>query len=334
MEQRKLGDGTVVSRIGFGTMTFGAESDERTAYDMLEAFAESGGTLIDTADVYSDGVAETWLGNWLRTTGFDRSDLVIVTKGRFPAGGLKDAGLSTRYLSAALDASLRRLGLDQVDVYLAHGPDDRTSMEELAGFLADAVASGRARSVGVSNFPGWQLAKLAVLLGERGERLSTHEPQYNLLARETEWEVIPAALDAGIPAIVWGPLGAGWLTGKYRRADGPLPGSRLGDDPGRGVEAWDRRGTQRTWAIVAELGAVAEELEMTPAQAALAWVTDRPGVAAAVVGARTADQLRETLPAAGVHIPPELQSRLDTVSEPLTPDYPYGYIAEWSPITS
>jgi aryl-alcohol dehydrogenase-like predicted oxidoreductase len=335
MEQRDLGQGVSTSRLALGTMTFGAESDEATAYQILDAFVAAGGTLIDTADVYSDGVAERWVGRWLRRRPDLRDQLVVVTKGRFPVTGQPGASLSRAYLRTALEASLRRLDVDHVDVYLAHGPDRATPLEELAAFFAEAVATGKARHVGVSNLLGWQIAKLTALLERQGgPRLVTHQPQYSLLTREIEWEVLPAAQDAGISAIVWGPLAAGWLTGKYQRDTPPPQGSRLGDDPNRGLEAWDRRATERTWTIIDRLTAVAAELGLSPAVAALAWVADRPGVGAAIVGARTVEQLHATLPAASLHLPDDATVALDEISAQPPPDYPYGYAEEYSVVTS
>jgi aryl-alcohol dehydrogenase-like predicted oxidoreductase len=275
------------------------------------------------------------VGRWLRRHPEVRDRVVVVTKGRFPMTGQPGASLSRAYLRTALEASLRRLDADHVDVYLVHGPDRTTPMEELATFFAEAVATGKARHVGVSNLPGWQIAKLAALLEHQGgPRLVTHQPQYNLLAREVEWEVLPAARDAGIDAIVWGPLASGWLTGKYQRDTPPPEGSRLGDDPDRGLEAWARRATERTWTILDRLSAVAGELGVSPAVAALAWVADRPGVGAGIVGARTAAQLQATLPAASLHLPDEATAALDTVSAQTPPDYPYAYVEEWSAVTS
>ena len=335
MEQRDLGQDVAVSRIALGTMTFGAESDEGAAGGILDTFVDAGGTVIDTADVYSDGIAEEWIGRWLRLHPGVRDRVILVTKGRFPVTGQPGASLSSAYLHTALDASLRRLDVDYVDVYLAHGPDRSTRMEDLGWFFAEIVATGKARHVGVSNLPGWQLAKLSTLLeGQGGPRLVTHQPQYNLLAREVEWEVLPAARDAGIDAIVWGPLGSGWLTGKYQRDSRPPEGSRLGDDPDRGVESWSRRANERTWAILDRLTEVAGELGVSRAVVALAWVADRPGVASAIVGARTAEQLRETLAAASVHLPEPAAAALDEVSAPPLPDYPYSFVEEWSDVVS
>ena len=322
-----------VSRIGLGTMTFGAESDEPEAQRILDVFVAGGGTVIDTADVYADGESERILGRWLSNSGGARDRLIIATKGRFPMKGQPGASLRKHYLHAALDASLQRLGLDSVDVYLAHGPDRSTPLEELVEFFADAVAAGKARFVGVSNLPGWQIAKVGMLARVADVPLVWHQPQYSLLAREVEWEVMPAAVDANQEAIVWGPLAAGWLTGKYSRERRPTGASRLGENPDRGVEAWGRRGTERTWTIVDRLREVATQRDLTPAQAALAWVSDRPGVVSALVGARHAAQLDETLPAGDVHLDAEATAALDRVSEPATPDYPYRLIEEFAVMT-
>jgi len=330
MELRRLGEhGPEVSRLALGAMTFGAESDEKTTYEILDVFVEAGGTLVDTADVYSDGVSEELVGRWLRSREGVGDRVVLATKGRFPVTGQPGAGLSAAYLRGALDASLRRLGVERVDLYQTHGPDDRVGVEELAGFFTEAVAAGKVGSVGVSNLPGWQLTRLVHLLREAGAPpLVSHQPQYNLLAREVEWEVLPAAIEAGIGAIVWGPLAAGWLTGKYRRDSRPGAGTRLGDNPTRGNEDWDRRGTEHTWTVLDRLRSVAEDAGVSMGQAAIAWVADRPGVTSAIVGARTADQLRQTLPAGDLHLDAAATAALDEVSAPATPDYPYGTMAE------
>jgi aryl-alcohol dehydrogenase-like predicted oxidoreductase len=328
MPLRELGQsGAQVSRIGLGTMTFGAESDEGASRVILDEFVDAGGTLVDTADVYSDGVSEEWIGRWLRDRPGVRERIFLATKGRFPITDQPGASLRPEYLRRALDASLRRLGVDHVDLYQAHAPDEHTSMEELADFFAEAVESGKTRYVGVSNLPGWQTAKLAEILRSRGgPPLASHQPQYNLLSREAEWEVVPAALDAGVGLIVWAPLASGWLTGKYRRDAAPAAGTRLGEDPSRGVEAWDKRATDRTWAVLDRLHAAAQKYGRPPAQIAVAWVADRPAVSSAIVGARTVEQLRDVLPAAELSLDAATAEALDEVSAPQTPDYPYGFI--------
>ncbi|GAB1646527.1 aldo/keto reductase [Krasilnikovia sp. MM14-A1259] len=332
MELRKLGaDGPVVSRLALGCMTFGQEADEEAAYAILDAFVEAGGTLIDNADVYVDGRSEEILGRWIRDRPQHRETLVIASKGRFPVTGQPDAGLSRAYLHRALDASLRRLGVDRIDIYQAHGPDPRVALEEFAEFAVEATMAGKVAHIGVSNFTGWQTALIhSELLRSGGAAPISLQPQYSLLVREPEWEQIPAVQALNMGTMVWGPLGAGWLTGKYRRdADAPS-GSRLGDDPNRGLEAFSRRGTERNWHIVEALADVAAQHGLTSTHAALAWVMDRPGITAALVGARTADQLRTSLQAADLHLDPAAMEVLTKVSEPPTPDYPYTFLTEIS----
>lgn len=330
MEHRPALQGALsLSRIGLGTMTFGAEADEATSHALLDTYLDAGGTLIDTADVYSDGVSEQIIGRWLAADPGRRDRVLLATKGRMPMPDQPGASLSKDYLHTALRASLARLGVDHVDLYQSHGPDLHTPMTELAEFFAEAHDAGLIRAAGVSNLPGWQIATLATLADQgRGPRLATHQPQYNLLSREVEWEVLPAARAWGVPALVWGPLAAGWLTGKYRRDQPPPKDSRLGDDPDRGLEAWTRRATKRTWAIIEKLVAVAEGRGVTPAQAALAWVADRPGVGSALIGARRVEQLHESLAAADLHLDRAAAEQLDAVSAPPTPDYPYGLLAD------
>ncbi|MEV0715097.1 aldo/keto reductase [Asanoa sp. NPDC050611] len=235
MRYRRLGStGTIVSTLCLGTMTFGAETDEAGSHAQLDRFVEAGGNFLDTADVYSRGVSEQIIGRWLRARPGVRDRLVIATKGRFPMGDdVNDAGLSRTHLSRALDASLARLGVDTIDLYQAHAWDPLTPIEETLRFYDDAVRAGKIRYVGVSNFVGWQLQK-AVLLARFGglPPIVTLQPQYNLLARDIEHEVVPVCLNEGIGILPWSPLGGGWLTGKYRRDEVPTGATRLGENPG------------------------------------------------------------------------------------------------------
>ncbi len=321
--------GLEVSVLGLGTMTFGAEADEAASHRILDAFVDAGGTLIDSADVYSDGRAEEILGSWLAARPAVRQRVRIATKGRFAVSGQPGASLRADYLRGALDASLRRTGLDAVDLYQVHGPDRTTPLEETAAFFAGALESGRVGFVGVSNLPGWQIAALAAMVDD--PRLVSHQVQYNLLAREVEWEVLPAAAHAGLDCLAWGPLGSGWLTGKYRRGERPTGATRLGEDPGRGVEAWDRRGTERTWALLDVLDGAAARLGRTPADLALSWLTGRPGVACALVGARTAEQLTQVVDGWHGALDDGTRAELDAASRPPVPDYPYGFLDEVDP---
>jgi aryl-alcohol dehydrogenase (NADP+) len=310
-------------------MTFGVETDEAGAHRQLDRFLKAGGTLVDTADVYGGGRSEEIIGRWFASRPADLTDpVVLATKGRFAPGddhSPNGAGLSARHLARALDASLRRLGLDSVDLYQVHAFDPLTPMEETLRTLDQAIQAGKIRYYGLSNFTGWQLTKavhLARALNLAGP--VTLQPQYSLLAREIEWEIVPAAMDAGLGLLPWSPLGGGWLSGKYRRDQRPADATRLGEDPDRGMEAYDRRGTERNWAVIEAVQKIAEERDVSMAEIALAWVTDRPAVTSTILGARTLEQLETNLRAAGLHLTEAERAALDAASDPHPVDYPYG----------
>ncbi|MFI8349484.1 aldo/keto reductase [Streptomyces sp. NPDC085596] len=316
MEQRHLGrTGLRVSRIGLGTLTWGRDTEEHDAADMLKAFWEAGGTLVDTADVYGDGGAEYLLGQL--TDGLvPREDLVISTK----AGSVPDlerrADGSRGHLLAALDASLERLGTDHVDLWHIHCHDPDTPLEETLQALDLAVSSGRARYAGVSNFCGWQLAKAATWqLAAPGTRtrLAGTQLEYSLLQRGAEREVLPAALDLGIGLLPSSPLGRGVLTGKYR---GGVPSDSRGASEHMApfVEPYLDDTASR---IVDAVTTAADGLAVTPLQVALAWVRDRPGVTAPIVGARNARQLAAALSVEALSLPDEICRALDDVSAPV-----------------
>lgn len=329
MEYRSLGrSGCVVSSFCLGTMTFGAETDEAGAITQLDAFVAAGGTFIDTADVYADTASEEIIGRWLNSAPTDvREQVVIATKARFPTGdGPNDVGLSRRHLSTALDASLRRLQLDTIDLFQVHAWDPLTPLEETLRFLDDAVTAGKIRYVGLSNFTGWQLQRAVDLAGFHGWSMPvTLQPHYNLLGRELEWEIVPACAANGLGILPWSPLAGGWLTGKYRPEERPTGASRLGEDPHRGLEAYDRRSSeQRTWDVIEAVRTVAEGRGVSMAQVALAWVVDRPQVSSVLLGARTQEQLADDLGAADLHLDEEETALLDRVSDPGAAGYPYG----------
>ena len=273
-------------------------------------------------------MSEEIIGRWLgRQSAEVRGRVVLATKGRFPMGdGPNDAGLSRRHLRDALDASLRRLGVDAVDLYQLHGFDPHSPLEETLRFLDDAVTAGKILYVGLSNYTGWQVQKFADLADFRGlARPVTLQPQYNLLVREIEWEIVPACESTGLGLLPWSPLGGGWLTGKYTRDARPTGATRLGENPERGVEAYDRRsGVERTWDVIDAVEDIAESRGASMAQVALAWLVDRPRVTSVILGARTLEQLEDNLGAAELHLTPEETARLDDVSDPAPADYPYG----------
>jgi aryl-alcohol dehydrogenase-like predicted oxidoreductase len=218
------------------------------------------------------------------------------------------------------------LGVSSVDLYQVHAWDPLTPVEETLAFLDNAVRSGKVRYIGLSNFTGWQIQKAVDVADHRGlTRPITVQPQYNLLVREIEWEIMPVCLSEGLGLLPWSPLGGGWLTGKYRRDQRPKGATRLGENPERGVEAYDRRsGHERTWTVVEAVQDVATERGVSMAQVALAWLGDRSAVASVILGARTLDQLDDNLAAANLHLTEDEIARLDAASDPGAADYPYG----------
>ena len=325
MEYRTLGaSGAVVSTYALGTMTFGNETDEAGAHAQLDRYVEAGGNFVDTADVYTAGVSEEIVGRWLAKKS---ADVVLATKGRFPTGdGPNDVGTSRRHLRKALEASLQRLGVDHIDLYQLHAWDPVTPLEETLSFLEDAVRAGKISYGGLSNFTGWQLQKACDLIEHRGwSPLVTLQPQYNLLVREIEWEIVPAAQENGLGLLPWSPLGGGWLTGKYSFDEEPAGATRLGENPDRGVESWYRRSrNQRVRDVVDAVREIAEARGISMAQVALAWLVDRPAITSVILGARTLEQLDDNLAAADLHLTPEETAKLDEASDPGAADYPYG----------
>jgi aryl-alcohol dehydrogenase-like predicted oxidoreductase len=328
MDYRRLGgSGTVVTAYCLGTMTFGAESDEATSHRLLDDYFASGGNFIDTADVYSSGVSEEIIGRWLKARPTEAKRAVIATKGRFPMGAPpNDTGLSRRHLRQALEDSLRRLGVEHVDLYQMHAWDALTPIEETLRFLDDAVAAGKISYYGFSNYVGWHIAKAVEIARARDyTRPVTLQPQYNLLVRDIELEIVDACLDAGMGLLPWSPLAGGWLTGKYKRDTLPTGATRLGENPQRGMEAFDARNAQeRTWAVIGAVEEIARARGVSMAQVALAWTAQRPAVTSVILGARTPEQLADNLGAAKVTLTAEEMQRLDEVSAPRPADYPYG----------
>jgi aryl-alcohol dehydrogenase-like predicted oxidoreductase len=329
MDYRTLGrSGCSVSTLALGTMTFGKETDEAGAHEQLDTFVAAGGNLVDTADVYNAGTSEEMIGRWLSDRPADvRDRVVLATKGRFPTGeDVNDLGLSRRHLQRALDASLTRLGVDCVDLYQVHSWDPVTPLEETLETLDGFVRTGKVRYVGLSNYTGWQVQKTVALAREHGWSVPvTLQPQYNLLVREIEWEIVPACLDAGLGLLPWSPLGGGWLTGKYTRDERPTGSTRLGEDPDRGVEAYDRRSArERTWDVVDAVREIADQRGVSMAQVALAWLAARPAVTSVILGARTTEQLEDNLAAADVTLDDKEVAALDQASDPGAADYPYG----------
>ncbi|RYE07350.1 MAG: aldo/keto reductase [Hyphomicrobiales bacterium] len=328
MELRRLGNsGAIVTAWCLGTMTFGKEADEANSFAIMDAYVAAGGNFIDTADVYSNGISEEIVGRWLKARPTEAAQAVVASKGRFPTGpGPNDIGLSRRHLGVALDASLKRLGVERIDLYQMHAWDATTPVEETLRFLDDAVKAGKIAYYGFSNYLGWQVTKAAHTALRLGLNAPvTLQPQYNLLMRDVELEVVPAALDAGIGLLPWSPLGGGWLTGKYKRDQFPTGATRLGEDPKRGGEAYEPRAAQeRTWRVLEALEAAATARGVSMAEMALGWLVDRPSVTSVILGARTVAQLEENLRAASVKLSADEIAALDAASAPDITDYPYG----------
>ncbi|MFD5703687.1 aldo/keto reductase [Streptomyces lasiicapitis] len=315
MEQRHLGrTGLRVSRIGLGTLTWG-HMDENDAADLVKVFWEAGGTLVDTADVYGDGEAEYLLGRMVERL-VPRRDLVIATKAGSVPDPYRRFDGSRGHLLSALDASLARLGTDHVDLWQIHAFDPETPLEETLQALDIAVSSGRARYAGVSNFSGWQLAKAATWqLAAAGTRtrVASTQMEYSLLQRGIEREVLPAAVDLGVGLLPSSPLGRGVLTGKYRHAT-PADSRGASEQFAPFVAPYLDDAASR---VVDAVSIAADGLAVTPLQVALAWVRDRPGVTAPIIGARNAQQLTAALSVETLSLPDEICQALDDVSAPV-----------------
>ena len=314
MQMRRVGTtGLEVSALALGTMTWSRDTDEEEAGEQLDLFLDSGGTLIDTAASYADGGAETLLGSLLGES-VARSDVQIVTKAgirRTAQGGVIDASRDS--LLDTLDASLERLDTDHVDLFLVHVFDPQTPLDETLHALEIAVNSGRARYVGVSNFPAWATAAMASKATGRPSLAAT-QMEYSLLQRGIEREVVPAAQALGLGILAWSPLGRGVLTGKYRSA---IPAdSRAGSDHLAGfVEPYL---TDRAGVMVDAVCTAADGLGVSPLEVALGWVLAQDHIASAIVGARTAAQLTASLAAAESRLPPAIVTALSEVTEPHT----------------
>ncbi len=310
MELRRAGhSGLLVSSLGLGTMTWGRDTDEHEAAEQLSLFLDAGGTLIDTAASYGDGAAEALLGSLLAEV--DRREVVLCSKSgvrRTSRGSRVDASRAT--LLDTLDESLAALGTDHLDLWLVQSPDPSIPPAETISALRHAVATGRTRYAGLSNHPAWYLGYASASLADDATGLAAVEVEYSLLQREIEREVIPAARTLGTGVLAWSPLGRGVLTGKYRST---IPAdSRAASPHLRGfVEPYL---TDRAHGIVEAVATAADGLGRTTLEVALAWARDAPGVSSAIVGARTAAQLRGVLSSTDLELPDAIRRALDDVS--------------------
>jgi aryl-alcohol dehydrogenase-like predicted oxidoreductase len=323
VEYRQLGrTGIRVSELCLGAMTFGREADPPASRAIVDRFLDAGGNFIDTADVYSAGVSEEITG---RALGKRRDDTVLATKVRFAMGeGPNDVGASRRRVRAGIEASLRRLGTEWVDLYQIHCWDARTPLEETLSTLDDLVREGKVRYLGASNYTGWQLAKaLGLSARHEWEPFACLQPEYSLVSRGAERELLPLCREEGLGVIPWSPLAGGLLTGKYRSdADTPEGTRAAEDEEGTSIRY---RMDDRAWAIVDAVGKVAAETGKTPAQIALNWVLHRRGVTSPIIGARTVAQLDDNLGATGWELDDEPRRALTSASAERL-GYPYEFV--------
>ncbi len=331
MEYRQLGgSGLMVPALSFGTGTFGGSneffkawgtSDVAEATRLVDICLEAGLNMFDSADIYSAGMAEEILGRAIKGR---RQQVIISTKGTFRNGqGPNDVGSSRFHLMQAVDASLKRLGTDWIDLYQLHGFDAMTPLEEVLGTLDDLVTAGKIRYIGCSNFSGWHLMKSLATSDRHGwARYVCHQAYYSLIGREYEWELMPLALDQKVGAVVWSPLGWGRLTGKIRRGQ-PLPkDSRLQSKVV--IDIGPPVGDEYLYTVVDALDEVARQTHKTVPQVALNWVLHRPSVANVIIGARNEEQLRQNLGAIGWKLTAEQVALLDKASA-TTLAYPYWH---------
>ena len=328
MEYNRLGhSGLRVPALSFGTGTFGGANDFFKAWGTTDAAGASrlidicldhGVSLFDTADVYSAGLAEQILGEAIKGK---RNRALISTKATFPMGdGPNDYGSSRQHLLEATEGSLRRLGIETIDLLQLHGQDYNTPVEETLSTLDQLVRAGKVRYIGCSNFSGWHLMKSLAASDRYGyPRYVAHQAYYSLLNRDYEWELMPLGRDQGVGAVVWSPLGWGKLTGKIRRGQPAQPGTRAHTIPDTGP----RYDEARLFAIVDALDALSKETGKTIPQVALNWLLSRPTVASLIIGARNEEQLRENIGAVGWSLTPEQVAKLDAASD-VEPAYRSG----------
>ncbi len=310
MDYRRMGrSGLKVSEICLGTMTFGHGTDQAEAERIVATAFDAGVMFFDTADGYSDGQSETMLG---RALGKRRREAVIATKVFNPmGGGPNDSGMSRAHIMQAVEDSLRRIGTDYLDLYYIHHVDTQTPLEEMLRVFDDLVRQGKVRYTGCSNYEAWRLMEAVWLSDSNGwARFEAYQPQYSLVVRDIEEELVPACALKGIGIVVWAPLAGGYLSGKYQPGQQSVAGARSAENWAFPTRFFHPDHT----TVLTEQLAVARDLNRTPAQVAVRWALDQPHVTSAIVGARTAAQLRDTLAAAGWRLPDAARARLDTVS--------------------
>lgn len=334
MQYKQLGKaGIFTTDITLGTMTFGDPrskgTDQAEAEKIIHAYLDAGGNHLDTANVYNAGKSEEIIAHALKNR---RRDVIVATKVNFPVEeGPNLKGLSRYNIISSVEDSLRRLAMDHVDLLYMHAQDVHTPIEESLRAFDDLVRQGKVRYIGVSNFQAWRLMKaLAVSESRLLERFVAAQYQYSLVKRDIEFEYFSLFEEEGLGLLPWGPLGGGFLTGKYQRDQQPDEQTgRIGSHPSHTEEAWHRRNTEQNWAILDEVQAIAREHDATPAQISLAWARQRPTVCSVIIGARTMSQLEDNLKAAEISLSEAQMEGLNKVSTP-GELYPYRFLDSYS----
>jgi aryl-alcohol dehydrogenase-like predicted oxidoreductase len=330
MQTTTLGPLTV-TRICLGAMLMGGDTPVDESHRILDRFLDAGGTFVDTADVYGDGASERTLAPWLA---HHRDEVVIATKVRMPVSDPPGSGLSPDRVRAACDASLRRLGIDVIDLYQVHAPDPEVPLEETLEALDGLVRGGKVRAIGASNYPAWLLAWAVALQDREGwAPFVSLQPQYSLVQRSAELDLLPFCRAAGLGVLPWGPLGAGFLSGRYRRGE-PLPAgyrvTEAGDDL---EESPHRRAIDRNFDVVEAAEDIAKAHGATVPQIAIAWLIGVDGVTAPIIGPRTLEQLEGILGADEIELTPAERERLEAPAPP--PElYPHRMLSEQLEMTS
>jgi aryl-alcohol dehydrogenase-like predicted oxidoreductase len=311
MQEATLGPLTV-SRLALGTMLMGDDTPVDESHRMLDRFVDAGGTLIDTADTYGDGRSEEVLAPWLARR---RDDVVVATKLRFKVSDPGGEGLAPDRIRAACDASLRRLGIDVIDLYQVHAPDPTVPLEESLEALDGLVKAGKVRALGASNHPAWLLAWAVALQDRHGwSPFVSLQPQYSLVERTAELELLPFCRAAGLGVLPWGPLGAGFLSGRYTRDE--MPEGRVTAAPDDLEEASHRRAVERNFRVVDAAGEIAAAHGATVPQVAIAWMLGVEGITAPIVGARTYAHLEDLLGAVDLELTPDERAALEAPAPP------------------
>ncbi len=329
MNHRRLGNsGLLVTDIALGTMLFNEQgargTPEEESIEMVHRYLDYGGNHIDTANVYASGASEEVIGKALQ--GGKRQNVILATKVRFNGGlGHNSEGLSRQSIAQNVEASLRRLQTDVIDLYYAHCWDPFTPLDETLRAFDDLISAGKVRYIGVSNFKAWQVMKALNLSDSHGwSRFVAAQYQYSLIERHIEYEFMDLFQQEGIGIVPWGPLGGGFLSGKYKRGERPTAG-RISTTPDHDEEAWERRNHDRNWQVIDAVGQVAEARSVTYTQVALAWLRANPLVSSVIIGARTLQQFEDNMAAASVNLTPEEMALLSAAAPP--PEmYPYRMI--------